>query len=57
MACLNCYNPPDLEVPARAEDVEAVIKATARDSSADVRKSSRKVFEAYKILLPTRVNG
>ncbi|KAI5118931.1 hypothetical protein M0805_003755 [Coniferiporia weirii] len=56
VACLNCYNPPDLETPARAEDIEAVIRTTARDASADVRKSSRKVFEAYKILLPSRLD-
>jgi hypothetical protein len=36
--------------------VEDVIRATARDASADVRKLSRKVFEAYKALLPERVD-
>lgn len=56
LTCLNCYNPPDLEAPNRAKDIEAVIRATARDASAEVRKSSRQVFEAYKILLPSRVD-
>ena len=55
VACLNCFNPPDLEAPNRAEDIEAIIRATARDANADVRKSSRKAFEAYKILFPSRV--
>lgn len=57
LACMNSFNPPDIEATARAEDIEAVIRSTARDASADVRKSSRRVFEAYKILLPHRVDG
>lgn len=56
LACMNCFNPPDLEKDARAREIEAVIRATARDASADVRKVSRKVFEAYKVLLPSRVD-
>jgi CLIP-associating protein 1/2 len=56
LACLNCFNPPDLEKEARARLIEDVIRATARDASADVRKISRKVFEAYKALLPGRVD-
>jgi hypothetical protein len=56
LACLNCFNPPDLEKEARARLVEDVIRVTARDASADVRKVSRKVFEAYKALLPGRVD-
>lgn len=56
LACLNCFNPPDLEKEARAKIVEDVIRVTARDASADVRKASRKVFEAYKTLLPGRVD-
>lgn len=56
LACLNCFNPPDLESIQRAEDIETVIRATATDSSSEVRKSSRDVFEAYKILLPSRVD-
>ncbi|KIM78968.1 hypothetical protein PILCRDRAFT_824098 [Piloderma croceum F 1598] len=56
LACLNCFNPPDLEKEARAKLIEDVIRASARDASADVRKISRKVFEAYKALLPGRVD-
>lgn len=56
LACLNCFNPPDLEKDARAKVIEDVIRATARDASADVRKSSRKVFDAYTVLLPNRVD-
>ena len=56
LSCLNCFNPPDLENVQRAEDIETVIKATATDTSAEVRKTSRGVFEAYKILLPARVD-
>jgi hypothetical protein len=56
LACLNCFNPPDLEKEVRASLIEEVIRATARDASADVRKVSRKVFEAYKALLPGRVD-
>jgi hypothetical protein len=55
LACLNCFNPPDLERPDRAQEIETAIRTTARDASADVRKVSRKVFEAYKVLLPGRV--
>lgn len=55
LACLNCFNPPDLEKEVRARLIEDVIRTTARDASADVRKVSRKVFEAYKVLLPGRV--
>jgi len=55
LACVQSFNPPDLEKDARARDVENAIKLTATDASADVRKVSRQVFDAYKILLPTRV--
>lgn len=55
MACLNSFNPPDLEKEARARLIEDVIRVTARDANADVRKVSRKIFEAYKALLPGRV--
>ncbi|KAL5523484.1 hypothetical protein ACEPAG_7657 [Sanghuangporus baumii] len=57
VTCLNCFNPPDLEAPNRPEDIEVVIRATARDPNADIRKSSRKAFEAYKILFPSRVDA
>ena len=55
LACVQCFNPPDLERDARARDVENAIRLTATDASADVRKASRHVFDAYKILLPARV--
>jgi hypothetical protein len=55
LACMNCFNPPDLEKDARAKEIEAIIRATARDANADIRKVSRKVFEAYKLLLPSRL--
>lgn len=55
LKCLNCFDPSNLETNARAEDIECMIRSTARDASADVRKVSRSLFEAYKILLPQRV--
>jgi hypothetical protein len=55
LMCMNCFNPPDLEKETRARDIEAIIRATARDAHADVRKVSKKLFEAYKLLLPSRV--
>ncbi|KAI0300977.1 hypothetical protein B0F90DRAFT_1917521 [Multifurca ochricompacta] len=57
LACVQCFNPPDLEKDARAKDMESAIKLTSTDASADVRKVSRSVFEAYKILLPARVES
>ncbi|KAG6333560.1 hypothetical protein ID866_5522 [Astraeus odoratus] len=57
LACLNCFNPPDLEKEARAHAIEDFIKLTARDANADVRKASRKIFEAYKTLMPARVDS
>jgi len=56
LACLNSCNPPDLERESRARDIENIIRGTARDANADVRKLSRKIFECYKILLPDRVD-
>ena len=56
LACLNCFNPPDLEKETRARVVEDFIKLTARDASADVRKASKEVFKAYKTLMPARVD-
>lgn len=56
LACLNSCNPPDLERESRARDIESIIRNTARDANADVRKLSRKIFECYKILLPGRVD-
>lgn len=56
LACLNSLNPPDLERESRAREIEAAIRTTATDASGDVRKVSRQVFDAYKILLPNRVD-
>ncbi|KAJ7675047.1 clasp N-terminal domain-containing protein [Mycena rosella] len=55
LACMNCFNPPDLEKDARAKEIELIIRTTARDANADVRKVCKKVFEAYKLLLPGRL--
>ncbi|KAJ7132901.1 clasp N-terminal domain-containing protein, partial [Mycena crocata] len=55
LACMNCFNPPDLEKDVRAKEIECIIRTTARDANADVRKTSRKVFEAYRLLLPSRL--
>ncbi|KAH9961615.1 clasp N terminal-domain-containing protein [Russula dissimulans] len=57
LSCVLSFNPPDLEKDARARDVENAIRLTATDASADVRKVSRHVFDAYKILLPARVES
>ncbi|KAH9935440.1 uncharacterized protein B0H18DRAFT_1082224 [Fomitopsis serialis] len=56
LACLNSLNTPDLEKEPRAREIEIIIRATATDASADVRKVGRKVFEAYKLVLPSRVD-
>lgn len=56
LACLNCLNPPDLERETRARIVEDFIRLTARDANADVRKASKEIFKAYKLLMPTRVD-
>ncbi|KZP34547.1 hypothetical protein FIBSPDRAFT_942658 [Athelia psychrophila] len=55
LSCLNCFNPPDMEKESRATMIEGIIKLTAKDANADVRRLSRKVFEAYKALMPTRL--
>ncbi|OJA14492.1 hypothetical protein AZE42_04438 [Rhizopogon vesiculosus] len=57
LACLNCFNPPDIEKDTRVRLIEDVIRLTARDASADVRRSGKKIFEAYKALLPDRVES
>ncbi|TFY72942.1 hypothetical protein EVG20_g69 [Dentipellis fragilis] len=57
LACLNCFNPPDLEKEPRALDIENAIRITATDANGDVRKISRQVFDAYRILLPARVDA
>ncbi|KAG1732186.1 clasp N terminal-domain-containing protein [Suillus paluster] len=57
LACLNCFNPPDIEKDTRARLIEDVIKLSARDASADVRRAGKMIFEAYKALLPDRVES
>ncbi|KIP04841.1 hypothetical protein PHLGIDRAFT_75210 [Phlebiopsis gigantea 11061_1 CR5-6] len=56
VACLQGFNPPDLQRDARGQEVEALIKSTATDANADIRKISKRIFEAYTILLPGRVD-
>jgi hypothetical protein len=55
LMCMNCFNPPDLEKETRAREIEVIIRATARDAHADVRKVGKKLFEAYKLILPSRI--
>ncbi|KIY74241.1 hypothetical protein CYLTODRAFT_484571 [Cylindrobasidium torrendii FP15055 ss-10] len=57
LACLNCFNPPDLEKDVRARDIELFIKNASRDANADVRKIGKKIFDSYKTLLPDRVDS
>ncbi|KAK2467770.1 hypothetical protein APHAL10511_000065 [Amanita phalloides] len=57
LACLNCFNPPDLEKEPRARDIESLIRITAKDAAADIRKVSRDIFKAYSVLLPSRVKS
>ena len=52
---LNSVNPLVLEKEARARDVETLIRVTATDANADIRRLGRQLFEAYKLLLPQRV--
>ena len=56
VTCLNTINPLALEKEARARDVELLIKATATDANAEIRRSGRQLFDAYKLLLPHRVD-
>ncbi len=55
LACLNSFNPPNLQKESRAREIEALIKCAGTDPNADVRKLGRKIYEAYTILLPHRV--
>ncbi|PCH43690.1 hypothetical protein WOLCODRAFT_60364, partial [Wolfiporia cocos MD-104 SS10] len=56
LTCLNLFNPPDLEKEPRAREIEAVIRITATDANADVRRTGKKLFEAYKQIMPARVD-
>ena len=55
LTCLNSFNPPDLQKDARSKEVELLIKCAATDANPDVRKLGKKMYDAYKILLPDRV--
>lgn len=56
LACLHSFNPPDLQKDLRGQEIEAMIRSFATDANADIRKVGRKIFEAYAILLPNRVD-
>jgi hypothetical protein len=56
LTCLNSLSPDDLGRESRLKDIEDLIRLTARDATADVRKTSRKMFQAYQILFPHRVD-
>jgi hypothetical protein len=53
--CLHSFNPADLAKDTRAQTIETIIKVTASDASPDVRKESRKAYDAYTAVLPDRV--
>jgi hypothetical protein len=55
LACVNSFSPSELRKDSRGLEIEMAIKLSAKDANADVRKASRKVFEAYRIVLPERV--
>jgi hypothetical protein len=57
LTCLNIFDPPELIIEYRAQEIETVIRHTIKDPSADVRNISRKLFEAYNILVPDRVDA
>lgn len=57
LACLNTFNPPDLEKEPRAREVETIIRKAAVDANADIRRVGRRLFDAYKILLPGRLEA
>jgi hypothetical protein len=56
LACLNSMNPADLSKEARAKDIESVIRMAIKDANSDVRKTGRKAYEAYAIVLASRVS-
>ncbi|KAL1747004.1 clasp N terminal-domain-containing protein [Schizophyllum fasciatum] len=55
LACLNSCNPQDLEKEARIRDIESMVRLTAKDANADVRKVGKKIFQAYQALMPDRI--
>jgi hypothetical protein len=54
---LKCANPPDLQKESVAKQVETLIKITAIDANAEIRKYGRELFDAYRILLPERITA
>ncbi|KAI5900126.1 uncharacterized protein SCHCODRAFT_02562267 [Schizophyllum commune H4-8] len=57
LACLNSCNPQDLEKESRIRDIETMVRTTAKDANADVRKVGKKIFQAYQALMPDRIAG
>ncbi|KAG6813655.1 hypothetical protein H0H92_008892 [Tricholoma furcatifolium] len=57
LTCVNCFNPPDLEQDARASEIETIMRMAMKDSQGDIRAIGRKLFEAYKLLLPQRTES
>jgi len=55
LAYLTCFKPPEIMNDTHARHVEDVIRLTARDASARVRRTGKIVFETYKRLLPDNV--
>lgn len=56
LACLNACDPEELVKGVRQGEIETIIKATIQDANGDIRKTSRKIFEAYTILNPDRID-
>ena len=56
LACLNVCDPEELVKGIRQGEIESIIKATIQDPNGDIRKTSRKIFEAYTILNPDRID-
>jgi hypothetical protein len=52
---LSCLKLPIIENVSRACLLEEIIKMAARDASAEVRQAGTRIFEAYKVLSPGRV--
>ncbi|KAJ3559690.1 hypothetical protein NP233_g11200 [Leucocoprinus birnbaumii] len=57
LACLKCFNPPDLEKESLSLAIETLIRNSVRDSNADIRKIGKDVFQSYKVLLPARIES
>jgi hypothetical protein len=52
---LSCLKLPIIENVSRACLLEEIIKMAARDASAEVRRAGTRIFEAYEVLSPGRV--